>query len=254
MANHISPAAQLFRGMAELIDHDHTSPSRYDAIAKAAEALAAQAMTQQLVAGPLWEADGAGLLAAAYAFHAGLPRHAATVTHVQALVRGSPAPSNGGEQTPQGDPIPATAGDAAGRTARSVPTLGVGAASVDPRRLPGPSLHQLDPADEARLWTALSELRRGQVLPRGQLIRLTGWLPTDLAAQLLALLERGPALVGAEAARLREVIDLNDPTIPALAVVTLGWLEAAEQVLTAGSTAQDLQVLLSVAGRQGQAV
>jgi hypothetical protein len=122
---------------------------------------------------------------------------------------------------------------------------------VDPRSLPGPPLQHLDPADEARLWTALSELRRGQVVPRGQLIRLTGWLPTDLAVQLLALLERGPALVGAEAARLREVIDLNDPTTPALAVVTLGWLEAAEQVLTAGSTAQDLQVLLSVAGRHG---
>jgi hypothetical protein len=75
-------------------------------------------------------------------------------------------------------------------------------------------------------------------------------LPTDLAVRLLALLERGPALVGAEAARLREVLDLNDPTTPALAVVVLGWLEAAEQVLTAGSTAQDLQVLLSVAGRQ----
>jgi hypothetical protein len=75
--------------------------------------------------------------------------------------------------------------------------------------------------------------------------------PTDLAARLLALLERGPALVGAGAARLREVIDLNDPTTPALAVVTLGWLEAAQQVLTAGSTAQDLQVLLSVAGRHG---
>ena len=88
-------------------------------------------------------------------------------------------------------------------------------------------------------------------MPRGQLIRLTGWLPTDLAGRLLALLERGPALVGAEAARLREVIDLNDPTTPALAVVTLGWLEAAEQVLTAGSSAQDLQVLLSVAGRHG---
>jgi hypothetical protein len=28
-------------------------------------------------------------------------------------------------------------------------------------------------------------------------------------------------------------------------------LEAAEQVLTAGSTAQDLQFLVSVAGRQG---
>ena len=251
MANHISPAAQLFRSMADLIDHDHTSHTHYDAITKAAEALAARASTEQLVAGPLWEADGAGLLAAAYAFHVGLPRQAATASHIQALVQSSPAPSHGGEHAPPGDPIPVTGGAAAGRTARSVPTASVGTAPVDPKRLPGPSLHQLDPADEARLWTALSELRRGQVVPRGQLIRLTGWLPTDLAVQLLALLERGPALVGAEAARLREVIDLNDPTTPALAVVTLGWLEAAEQVLTAGSTAQDLQVLLSVAGRQG---
>jgi hypothetical protein len=254
MANHISPAAQLFRSMADLVDHDHTSHTDYEAVTRAAEALAARASTEQLVAGPLWEADGAGLLAAAYAFHVGLPRQAATLTHVQALVETSPAPApfDGGEQTPQGDPIPGTAGDAAGRTVQSVPTASVEAAApVDPKRLPGPPLHRLDPADEAKLWTALSELRRGQVVPRGQLIRLTGWLPTDLAVQLLALLERGPALVGAEAARLREVIDLNDPTTPALAVVTLGWLEAAEQVLTAGSTAQDLQVLLSVADRHG---
>jgi hypothetical protein len=251
MANHISPVAQLFRSMADLVDHDHTSQTHYEAVTRAAEALAARASTEQLVAGPLWEADGAGLLAAAYAFHAGLPRQAATATHVQALVETSPAPSNGGEQTTQGDPIPGTAGDAVGRTARSVPTASIEAAQVDPKRLPGPPLHQLDPADEAKLWTALSELRRGQVVPRGQLIRLTGWLPTDLAVHLLALLERGPALVGAEAARLREVIDLNDPTTPALAVVTLGWLEAAEQVLTAGSTAQDLQVLRSLAGRHG---
>ena len=34
MANHISPAAQLFRSMAELIDHDHTSQTDYDAITK----------------------------------------------------------------------------------------------------------------------------------------------------------------------------------------------------------------------------
>lgn len=248
--HHISPAAQLFRGMAELVDHDHTSQTHYEAIAKAAAALAARASTQQLVAGPLWQADGASLLAAAYAFHIGLPRQAATASHVQALVETSPASSYGAEHAPPGDPIPVTGG-AAGRTARPVPTAGVGAAPVDPRSLPGPPLQHLDPADEARLWTALSELRRGQVLPRGQLIRLTGWLPTDLAVQLLALLERGPALVGAEAARLREVIDLNDPTTPALAVVTLGWLEAAEQVLTAGSTAQDLQVLISVAGHHG---
>jgi hypothetical protein len=251
MANHISPAAQLFRGMAELIDHDHTSRSRYDAITKAAEALAAQAMTQQLVAGPLWEADGAGLLAAAYAFHAGLPRHAATASRIQALVETSPAPPQGGRYAPPEDPIPASAGEAADRTAQTMAPADERATPVDPKRLPGPPLQQLNPADEARLWTALSELRRGQVLPRGQLIRLTGWLPTDLAVRLLALLERGPALVGAEAARLREAIDLNDPTTPALAVVALGWLEAAEQVLTAGSTAQDLQVLLSLAGRQG---
>jgi hypothetical protein len=251
MANHISPAAQLFRGMAELIDHDHTSRTQYDAITKAAAALASRASTEQLVAGPLWETDGPSLLAAAYAFHAGLPRQAATASHVQALVQTSPAPPQGGGQPRPGDPTPVTASDAADRIARPVPPATGGATPVDPKRLPGPPLHQLDPADEARLWTALSELRRGQVVPRGQLIRLTGWLPTDLAVQLLALLERGPALVAAEAARLREVIDLNDPTTPVLAVVTLGWLEAAEQVLTAGSTAQDLQVLLSVAGRQG---
>jgi len=251
MANHISPAAQLFRGMADLVDHDHTSRTQYDAITRAAEALAARAMTEQLVAGPLWEADGAGLLAAAYAFHAGLPRQAVTASHIQALVQTSPAPSQGGDQARPGDPAPVTAGDAGDRTARPVPPANGRATPMDPKRLPGPPLHHLDPADEAKLWTALSELRRGQVVPRGQLIRLTGWLPTDLAVRLLALLERGPALVGAEAARLREVIDLNDPTTPALAVVALGWLEAAEQVLTAGSTAQDLQVLLSVAGRQG---
>jgi hypothetical protein len=252
MANHISPAAQLFRGMAQLIDHDHTSRTQYDAITRAAQALAARATTEQLVVGPLWEADGAGLLAAAYAFHAGLPRQAATASHIQALVELDPAPSQGGGHPPPDDPTAATAGDATDPpTARPVPPASARATPVDPKRLPGPSLHQLEPADEARLWTALSELRRGQVVPRGQLIRLTGWLPTDLAVRLLALLEQGPALVRAEVARLREAIDLNDPTTPALAVVTLGWLEAAEQVLTAGSTAQDLQVLLSVAGRQG---
>jgi hypothetical protein len=251
MANHLSPLARLFRGMADRIDHDHTSQTYYEAITKAAEALAARAATQQLVAGPLWQADGARLLAAAYAFHAGLPRQAVTATHVRALVQTSPVPSDRGEQAPAGEPIPSSAGNAVGQAARSVPPASARVASVDPTRLPGPALHQLDPADAAKLWTALSELRRGQVVPRGQLIRLTGWLPTDLAVRLLALLEGGPARVGAEAARLREVIDLNDPTTPVLAVVTLGWLEAAEQVLTAGSTAQDLQVLASLAGRQG---
>jgi hypothetical protein len=35
-------------------------------------------------------------------------------------------------------------------------------------------------------------------------------------------------------------------------VIVLGWLEAAAQVLAAGSSSQELQVLLSVADRQGQ--
>jgi hypothetical protein len=41
LANHISPLAQVFRGMADLIDHDHTSQTQYEAVTKAAEALAA---------------------------------------------------------------------------------------------------------------------------------------------------------------------------------------------------------------------
>jgi hypothetical protein len=35
-------------------------------------------------------------------------------------------------------------------------------------------------------------------------------------------------------------------------VIVLGWLEAAKQVLAAGGTAQELQVLLTVADRHGQ--
>jgi hypothetical protein len=224
MANTISPLARLFRDMADLIDQDHTSQTRYEAITSAAAVAAARATTQNLVAGRLWEADGAGLLAAAYAFHAGLPRQAATASHVSAMQEPSPAPG---------------------------PPARTSAAPVNLQHLPGPRLNHLGPADEARLWTALSDLRQGEVIPHSQLIRFTSWLPADLAAQLLVLLERGPALVGAEAARLRDAVDPNDQTTPVLAVITLGWLEAAEQVLTAGSTAHDLQVLLAVAGRQG---
>jgi hypothetical protein len=84
MANEIRPLARLFRGMADLIDQDHTSQSGYEAIAKAA-GVAARATAQELVAGRLWQIDGADLLAAAYAFHAGLPRQAATAAHVQAM-------------------------------------------------------------------------------------------------------------------------------------------------------------------------
>jgi hypothetical protein len=102
------------------------------------------------------------------------------------------------------------------------------------------------------LWRLLAHLRGGQVSPRGELIRLTGWIPADLVARLLRLLDGGPELVGAQAAWIRNAIDPDDPTTPALAVIVLGWLEAAEQVLASGSSAQELQVLLSVADRQGQ--
>ena len=89
--------------------------------------------------------------------------------------------------------------------------------------------------------------------PRDQLIRLTGLIPADLAARLLRLLDGGAELVGAQAARIRTAIDPNDPATPALAVIMLGWLEAANQVLAAGTSSQELQVLLSVADhRDGQ--
>ena len=105
----------------------------------------------------------------------------------------------------------------------------------------------------AKLWALVSELPGSQFIPRSQLIRLTGVLPADLAARLLRLLDGGPELVGAQAARIGNLIDPNDPATPALAVIVLGWLEAANQVLAAGTSSQELQVLLSVADhRDGQ--
>jgi hypothetical protein len=98
----------------------------------------------------------------------------------------------------------------------------------------------------------VSDLPGGQFIPRSQLIRLTGFLPADLAARLLRLLEGGAELVGAQAARIRTAIDPNGPATPVLAVVVVGWLEAAAQVLAAGSSSQELVVLLSVADRHGQ--
>jgi hypothetical protein len=104
----------------------------------------------------------------------------------------------------------------------------------------------------AKLWALVSDLTGSQFIPRSQLIRLTGFIPADLAARLLRLLDGGPELVGTQAARIRNLIDPNDPTTPALAVLVLGWLEAAQQVLAAGNSSQELQVLLSVADRQDQ--
>ena len=104
----------------------------------------------------------------------------------------------------------------------------------------------------AKLWALVSELPGSQFIPRSQLIRLTGFIPADLAARLLRLLEGGAELVRAQAARIGIAIDPNDPATPGLGVVVLGWLEAAAQVLAAGSSSQELQVLLSVADQEGQ--
>ena len=252
--NQIRPLARLFRGMADLIDHDHTSQTRYEAIAKAAGVVAARATAEELVAGRLWQVDGADLLASAYAFHAGLPRQAATAAHVQAMQQPGPGPAGGQPQPPpvsvptgrpgMGDPDDWTARPDS--PARSI------APPLDPHQLPGPRLGELDPADVAKLWALVSDLPSSQLTPRSQLIQLTGFLPADLAARLLRLLDGGSELVGTQAARIRTAIDPNGPATPVLAVVVLAWLEAAQQVLAAGSSSQELVVLLSVADRHGQ--
>jgi hypothetical protein len=252
MANQIRPLARLFRGMADLIDRDHTSQTRYEAIAKAAGVVAARATAEELVAGRLWQVDGADLLASAYAFHAGLPRQAITAAHVQAMQQPGPGPAGSQPQPPPVSPSRPGMGDPDDWTARPGSPARSIAAPLDPHQLPGPRLGELDPADVAKLWALVSDLPGGQFIPRSQLIRLTGVLPADLAARLLRLLEGGAELVGAQAARIGTAIDPNDPATPSLAVVVLGWLQAAEQVLAAGSSPQELQVLLSVADQQGQ--
>jgi hypothetical protein len=249
MANQIRPLARLFRGMADLIDRDHSSQSRYEAIAKAAGVVAARATAEELVAGRLWQVDGADLLASAYAFHAGLARQAATAAHVQAMQAG-PGPAGGQPQPPLVSPGRPGMGDPDDWPARPGSPASSVAPPLDPHQLPGPRLGELDPADAAKLGALVSELPGGQFIPRSQLIRLTGVIPADLAARLLRLLDGGPELVGTQAARIRNLIDPNNPATPALAVLVLGWLEAAQQVLAAGSSSQELQVLLSVADRQ----
>jgi hypothetical protein len=91
--------------MADLIDQDHTSQTHYEAIAKAAGVVAARATAEELVAGRLWQVDGADLLAAAYAFHAGLPRQAATAAHVQAMQPPGPGPAGASRSRPQARPV-----------------------------------------------------------------------------------------------------------------------------------------------------
>jgi hypothetical protein len=248
--NQIRPLARLFRGMADLIDRDHSSQTRYEAIAKAAGVVAARATAQELVAGRLWQVDGADLLAAAYAFHAGLPRQAATAAHVQAMQQPGLGSAGAQPQPPPSPPGRPGMGDSDDWTARPGSPASSVAPPLDPHRLPGPRLGELDPADVAKLWALVSELPGSQVIPRGQLIRLTGFIPADLTARLLRLLDGGPQLVGTQTARIRNLIDPNNPATPALAVLVLGWLEAAAQVLAAGSSSQELQVLLSVADWQ----
>src|SRR5215217_97902 len=147
--NQIRPLARLFRGMADLIDHDHTSQTRFEAIAKAAGVVAARATAEELVAGRLWQVDGADLLAAAYAFHAGVPRQAATGAHVQAMQAGL-GPAGAQRQSPAVYPTrpgrPGMGDPEAWAVPPDSPASSI-AAPLDPGRLPGPRLGELDPAD-----------------------------------------------------------------------------------------------------------
>jgi hypothetical protein len=56
---------------------------------------------------------------------------------------------------------------------------------------------------------------------------------------------------GRRAFRVLELAHPRDPATPALAVIVLGWLEAAEQALTAGGGAPELRVVLGVADQEG---
>lgn len=175
---------------------------------------------------------------------------------VQVRAMEEPGTVTAGEQQHQPPAVPVPPGrQGRGDPAARAPEPPAPASSrpppVDPHGLPGPRLGELDAAAAAGLWALLAELRRGEVTARGQLLRLTRRLPVQLAAQLLSVLDGGPALVRAEAVRVLEAADPQDPATPALAVVVLGWLEAAEQVLAAGGSAHELQVLLGVADQEG---
>jgi hypothetical protein len=109
--------------------------------------VAARATAEELVAGRLWQVDGADLLAAAYAFHAGLPRQAATAAHVQAMQQPNPGPRS------RPDLARSAVDGRSGRLdgAARFPSE-LRRAALDPHRLPGPRLGQLDRADVAKLW------------------------------------------------------------------------------------------------------
>lgn len=212
MTDQIGPLARLFPGMADLIDQDRTSQTRYEAIVKAAAVAAVRASAEGSVTGRLWDDDGAELLAAAYAFNAGLSRQEAVATHVRTMEEPGAAGSGDQRQPPGGQ----GGRDAAGRAPQAAAPATSRPPPVDPRALPGPRLRDLDAAGAARLWALLAELRRGEVTPRGQLLRLTCRLPVELCSRLLAVLDGGPALVRAEAVRVLDAIDPQDPATPAL--------------------------------------
>jgi hypothetical protein len=252
MTEHIGPLAHLFRGMADRIDQDRRSPSRAEAIGNAVRVAAARAVAKGTVGGRLWDDDGAALLAADR-----LPRRTVAASGPgrprQAMEEPSTVPA-GDQHQPPSEPVPSGGQggrDPAARTPETKAPARSRPPPVDPHGLPGPRLGEMDAAAATGLWGLLAELRRGEVTPPGQLLRLTRRLPVELAAQLLSVLDGGPALVRAEAVRVLEAADPQDPATPALAVVVLGWLEAAEQALAAGASAQELQVLLGLAGQEG---
>ena len=96
--NQIRPLARLFRGMADLIDQDHSSQTRYRGYRQGGRGRGGPrhrpgAGGWAAVAGRRGGPAGVGL-----AFHAGLPRQAITAAHVQAMQQPTPAPGPAGAQ------------------------------------------------------------------------------------------------------------------------------------------------------------
>ena len=233
MVNQIRPLARLFRGMADLIDRDQISRTRYEAIAKAAGVVAARASAQELVAGRLWQVDGADLLASAYAFHAGLPRQPATAAHVQAMQQPDPAPASAQPQPP---PIPP------GRPGLGDPEAGTAPSVAPASSVAAPWTHIGCPVLALASWTRPMWPSSGRSCPTCPAARHPPWpahrvdrldpsrpgCPAAAAAGRRSRAGRSPG--GSD----RQPDRPNDPATPALAVVMLGWLEAANQVLAAG--------------------
>src|SRR5829696_7701548 len=201
-------------------------PTRSEAIGNAARVAAARAVAKGTVGGRLWDDDGAALLAAADR----LPRRTVAASGPgrprQAMEEPSTVPA-GDQHQPPGEPVPPGGQGGRDPAARAPERPGPSSSRpppVDPHGLPGPRLGELDAAAAAGLWGLLAELRRGQVTPPGQLLRLTRRLPVELAGQLLSVLDGGPALVRAEAVRVREAADPHDPaTRPWPWLCWVGW-------------------------------